>query len=146
MNTNVEKMILLSMKLSEMTSNDEIKWKLEKKEFVAIPQMLIPLRGSLTLFGNSAGYGRQADSNIQYTYKTEIKGKIFCLIGIEYLGGIDVKLQILDKQGTLEFESNNSSFQSLFRLVRQQQYNDDNEVYQFIDELIQDTESELVST
>jgi hypothetical protein len=139
MNTNVEKMILLSMKLSEMTSNDEIKWKLEKKESVAIPQTRMPLR-------ISAGYGRQVDSDFQYTYKTEIKGKIFCLIGIEYLGGIDVRLQILDKQGTLEFESNNSSFQSLFRLVRQQQYNDDNNVYQFIDELIQDTESELVGT
>jgi hypothetical protein len=37
MNT-VEKMILLSMKLSEMTSNDEIKWKLEKEEPISISQ------------------------------------------------------------------------------------------------------------
>jgi hypothetical protein len=138
MNTNVEKMILLSMKLSEMTSNDEIKWKLEKEEPISIPQ----LRNSVMLFGRLAG---SVDSNIQYTYKTEIKGKIFCLIGMEYLGGIDVRLQILNKQGTLEFESNSSSFQNLFQLVKQQ-YSNKNEVYQFIDELIEDTESELVST
>jgi polyhydroxyalkanoate synthesis regulator phasin len=64
------------------------------------------------------------------------------------LGGIDVRLQILNKQGTLEFESNNSFFQDLFRVVRQQQqqYGNENDVYRFIDELIQDPESELVNT
>jgi hypothetical protein len=133
------------MKLSEMTSNDEIKWKLEKEESISISQIPLQFRTPLTLFESSAGYG---NSHTQYTYKTEIKGKIFRLIGIEYLGGIDVRLQILNKQGTPEFESNNSFFQDLFRVVRQQQqqYGNENDVYQFIDELIQDTESELVNT
>jgi hypothetical protein len=130
-----------------MTSNDEIKWKLEKEEPISISQLPLRLRSPVTLLGSLAGYGNiYVDSNIQYTYKTEIKGKIFRLIGIEYLGGIEAKLQILDKQETLEFESNNSFFQDLFQLVKQQQYSNKNDVYQFIDELIQDPESELVST
>jgi hypothetical protein len=133
-----------------MTSNDEIKWELEKQEIVAFPGRLMPLQNPFMLMGSLAGYGGQMDSNIQYTYKTEIKGKIFCLIGIEYRGGIDARLQILDKQGILEFESNSSFFQDLFQLVKQQQqqqqYSNNNGVYQFIDELIQDPESELVST
>jgi hypothetical protein len=144
MNT-VERMILLSMKLSEMTSNDEIKWKLEKEEPISISQIPLQFRTPLTLLESSAGYG---NSYTQYIYKTEFKGKVFRLIGVEYLGGIDVRLQILNKQGTLEFESNNSFFQDLFRVVRQQQqqYGNENDVYRFIDELILDPESEFVNT
>jgi hypothetical protein len=143
MSTNVEKMILLSMKLSDMTRNGEIKWLLENEESISIFQMASQLRIPSTLRDRFVGYGRQ-NSSMLYTYKTEIKEKTFCLVGVDYMGITDVELHIFNKQKTLEFVSNSPSFQSLFRLVRQRQYS--REIYQFIDEFIQDIESEPVTT